>query len=660
MTVSLSKGKKLESNFKHNERKTQLNGKSQEVIDSFYETENHKHIKRDLTRLNVDKPHESFEEVYDRLFGKAIEEYNAKQKRKDRKIGKGKAIPGELKKNKIFEIRVMLKYLSVSEAERNKFLTGLSDQNRVLFKKTFLEKYKGKTEKDLKKDLAFWKSQESYGEAYYKQIKNDKKSKTHTEFIAQLGNAEDFNEVKNGQIVKSYDREDPSGIWQKSKNVLKAYMDGFQKRNPNLFLVGYSIHMDESSPHVQFDVVPVAEQSKTQSRGKKKIGLSQKVSFNGALESQGFKGNPKKYFTDWQHQEADVLAALMEKELGEKRKSGKTNNIENIHEYKKLKVLESEKLEKLEKLNEQQKNKENVITSLESQLQDLNKQLSKGTEKLQEVLDWSSSKTQELNDREKEISSRELKIADREKKLTAKENTLSQSQDVLERQKRVFNEKVKKNGDLDNQIAKKQKKLDKMDEFLSTYSSNFDKKKKQILDKKQKELDKEKTEQLAEFKRKVDQDKLAYLDDVTRQYRKTLKQREYDDEQREKQFIDKVKNFANSFRLVYISEGLKSTCGTNREVQYQAQKYLQLSRDQQKARENEVFSGPGGFYRRLSAFKEAVDYLFHGNGTESSLLQSLEGLAREAQEHAEYYNNLKNGHVRNGNDPSRSKSGPEL
>lgn len=653
MTVSLSKGKKLESNFKHNERKTQLNGKPQEVIDSFYETENHKHIKRELTRLNVDKPHEPFEEVYDRLFGKAIEEYNAKQKRKDRKIGKGKAIPGELKKNKIFEIRVMLKYLSVSEAERNKFLTGLSDQNRVLFKKTFLEKYKGKTEKDLKKDLAFWKSQESYGEAYYKQIKNDKKSKTHTEFIAQLGNAEDFNEVKNGQIVKSYDREDPTGKWQKAKKVLKMYMDGFQERNPNLILVGYSIHMDESSPHVQYDVVPVAEQSKTQSRGKKKIGLSQKVSFNGALESQGFKGNPKQYFTDWQNQEADVLAALMEQELGEKRKSGKTNNVENIHEYKKLKALEAAKLKKIAELKQQQKDKENIITSLESQSQDLNKQISEGTKKLQEVLDWTSSKTQELDNREKDISSRELKIANREEELTIKENTLNQSQNVLERQKTAFNKKLKEKGDLDEQI-------NNLTSTLNSYSSSLDKKKKEILEKKQKELDEERAKQIAEHKQKVDRDKQAYIDDVNRQYRKTLKQREYDNERREKQFIDKVKNFANSFRLVYISEGLKSMFGTDREVKYHARQYLRMNRDQQKAVESQAFSGPGGIYQKISAFESAVNYLFHGNGNESSLLEDLQSLAREAESSAEYYNNLENNRTGLRNNPSRSKSGPEL
>ena len=58
-------------------------------------------------------------------------------------------------------------------------------------------------------------------------------------------------------------------------------MDGFQERNPNLILVGYSIHMDENSPHVHFDIVPVAEQNKMQSRGKKKIGLSKRYLLTG-------------------------------------------------------------------------------------------------------------------------------------------------------------------------------------------------------------------------------------------------------------------------------------------------------------------------------------------------------------------------------------------
>lgn len=651
MTVSLSKGKMPESNFAHNERKSRLEDKSQEVVESFYATEHHQHINCFFTRLNIDKPHEDFGEVYNRLFGKAIEEYNSKQKRKDRMIGKGKAIDGELKKNNILELKIMLEYLKKSDAEREKFVQSLGGQQ--FFADTFLKKYQSKTETDLKKGLAFWKSQETYGEAYYKQIKADKKTKTHVEFVAQLGNAEDFNEVKNGKIVKSYDREDPNGKWQRAEKALKTYMDGFQKRNPNLILVGYSIHMDESTPHVHFDIVPVADQSKTTSRGKKKNGLSKKLSFNGALESQGFSGSPKKYFTEWQHQETEVLAELMQKELGEKRKSGKTNHLENVYEYKQLKALEAEKLENLAKIDDQIEDTKNVITS-----------------SVQKVQDWTSKKTQKLDDREKVLDDRKHSLDDRELKISRREEEQATNEKTLNESQNALDEKLKKNPDLDDQIDKKQKKLDELDtEILTGYSSNLDKKKKKILAKKQKELDKKKAEQLAEYKKQVDQDKQAYIDDVNRQYRQTLKQREEDlddredaQEQREKQFIDKVKSFANSFRLVYISEGLKSMYGTNREVQYYAKQYLQMSDEQQKAKEDQAFSGPVGLYRRLSAFKKAVDYLFHGNENDNSPLQSLEDLARDVQSHADYYNNLENNRtgLRNSG-PSRSRSvGPEL
>lgn len=658
MTVSLNKGKKYESNFAHNERKSRLENKSQKVVESFYETENHQHINCFFTRLNIDKPHEEFGEVYDRLFGKAIEEYNAKQKRKDRMIGKGKAIDGELKKNNILELKIMLEYLKKSDAEREKFVQSLGGQQ--LFADTFLKKYQSKTETDLKKGLAFWKSQETYGEVYYKKIKADGKTKTHTEFVAQLGNAEDFNEIKNGKIIKSYDREDPNGKWQKAKKALKTYMDGFQERNPNLILVGYSIHMDENTPHVHFDVVPVADQSKTKSRGKKKIGLSKKLSFDGALQSQGFSGKPKQLFTEWQHQETEVLADLMQKELGEKRKAGKTNHLENVHEYKQLKALEAEKLEKLAKIDQQ--------------VDQTQKQLAEGVELVKKkVQDWASKKTQKLDDREKALddrekvdSSKELILSDREEKVTAKENTLKQSQNVLESEKKAFDKKVKESGDLDQQIAKKQKKLDKidnkLDESLNNYSANLDKKKKEILAKKQKELDKEKAKQLAEFKQKVDRDKQVYIDDINRQYRKSVEQREKEVEQKEKRFKDKVKNLVDGFQLVYISEGLKSMYGTKREVNYRAHQYLQMSREQQKAVEKQAFSGPGALYSKLSAFKEAVDYLFHGapDSAELSPLQDLEGLAGEAEAEGRRYDNLQNSRGRSGS-PSPSRSvGPEL
>lgn len=41
------------------------------------------------------------------------------------------------------------------------------------------------------------------------------------------------------------------------------YIEGFEDRNPGLELIGAYIHMDEASPHMHFDYIPVAEGYKT-------------------------------------------------------------------------------------------------------------------------------------------------------------------------------------------------------------------------------------------------------------------------------------------------------------------------------------------------------------------------------------------------------------
>lgn len=633
MTVSISKGKKLESNFRHNERKTQLKDQPQEVVESFYETENHRHIKSDLTRLNIDQPHENFGDVYDKLFGKAIENYNSRQKRKDRMIGKGKAVSGQVKKANIIKLKVMLKYLSSTELQRKKFIDSLGGQE--IFESTF-EKYKDMTEEQLKKELKGWKSQETYGEAYYKKIKNDGKSRTHIEFIAQIGSAEDFNEVKNGKIVKSYDRENPAGKWQKSKKVLKKYIDGFQERNPNLILVGYSIHMDENSPHIHFDIVPVADQSKTQSRGKKKIGLSKKISFDGALQSEGFTGSPKNLFKTWQNQEADILADLMEKEMGEKRKPGKTNSIKNVHEYKRLKKLEAEKLEKLVEVDKKVSQKESTLKDLDSKSQELNARLSESTELVKKTQAWADSKKNELDSREKQVISKELKIASKEEELSTRENNLKQDERILKAKKIEFNEKVEETGNLTEQLVSLRK-------TVKNYSSGMEEKKKEILNKKQKELDEKLAKQAEDYKKQVEANKQAYLTEFNRQYRESLERREKIVEQREKQFAAKIKNFVDDFRLAYISVGLKSMFGKQSQIDYAAKKYLTMNREDQKAIERQAFSGVGGLYRKLSAFSEAVDHVFDKN------IHPLSKLASEAKVEAENYENMKKGRERMGN-----------
>lgn len=78
MTVSFSKGKKSETSIRHNNRSLEK--------DFDYTKKGHTHIKQQYTHENRVLKNESIKDAYKKLFGDAVDQYNEKQKRKDRKI----------------------------------------------------------------------------------------------------------------------------------------------------------------------------------------------------------------------------------------------------------------------------------------------------------------------------------------------------------------------------------------------------------------------------------------------------------------------------------------------------------------------------------------------------------------------------------------------
>lgn len=78
MTMSFSKGKKSETSIKHNNRSIDPN------FD--FDKKGHQHIEREYTSLNEVLVHRDIRKIYNQEFGQAVKDYNAKQKRKDRKI----------------------------------------------------------------------------------------------------------------------------------------------------------------------------------------------------------------------------------------------------------------------------------------------------------------------------------------------------------------------------------------------------------------------------------------------------------------------------------------------------------------------------------------------------------------------------------------------
>ena len=99
------------------------------------------------------------------------------------------------------------------------------------------------------------------------------------ETILQLGDSETYKE-----IVKQFGQSKADDFYKKA---LKKFFEKWQKDNPSLKVFGAYIHLDEQTPHLHLDFLPVAESSR---------GLTTKVSLEGALKQIGFSRSKEDKF----------------------------------------------------------------------------------------------------------------------------------------------------------------------------------------------------------------------------------------------------------------------------------------------------------------------------------------------------------------------------
>ena len=85
-----------------------------------------------------------------------------------------------------------------------------------------------------------------------------------------------MNDIKNSrngekqfyEIVVQIGKKDDTGVLDAEGNlsvdaktaseILDEYVRSFQERNPNLYLFNAVLHMDEATPHLHLDYIPVA------------------------------------------------------------------------------------------------------------------------------------------------------------------------------------------------------------------------------------------------------------------------------------------------------------------------------------------------------------------------------------------------------------------
>ncbi len=213
------------------------------------------HNNREFTAKNIDPlrtpdnivfVQQDLGETYHQLFDEAVERYNARQKRSDRKIG---------------------------------------DYFEHLFNRPPSKSV----------------------------IEGANKQKSFYEHLVYIG-------TKNDSAVGTPDAEITA-------ECLREYMEGFQARNPNLYVFNTVMHLDEATPHLHIDYIPLGHYSR---------GLEVRNAKNKALDEMGF-GNDAHSNNHWRLREWEVLRDICNAhgiEISEPKKSrGYSYTVEEYGEH---------------------------------------------------------------------------------------------------------------------------------------------------------------------------------------------------------------------------------------------------------------------------------------------------------------------------------------
>ena len=126
-----------------------------------------------------------------------------------------------------------------------------------------------------------------------------------------------------------------------AKACLIEYMENFQSRNPNFYVFNAVLHMDEATPHLHFDYIPVGH-----CEGKK---LDTRNSISKALEEMGF-GKGKQAIARWREREWGIMKQICINHDIQIAKPEKPHKYMEVEEYKEF-MDRIEKSEELAVLN---------------------------------------------------------------------------------------------------------------------------------------------------------------------------------------------------------------------------------------------------------------------------------------------------------------------
>lgn len=153
---------------------------------------------------------------------------------------------------------------------------------------------------------------------YFDKIYRSKKEKPFYEFIVQVGNQNDQPDQK------------------KCEAILEDFHKMMQKDYPNMAIFNSVIHVDESTPHLHLDFIPVGE-------GYKK-GLEKRVSMQKALRNLGFSN-----YADFRNELMQKFEIIAKRhEIERKRDVAVGERHLTIQDYRALNRMAEQKIEDLD------------------------------------------------------------------------------------------------------------------------------------------------------------------------------------------------------------------------------------------------------------------------------------------------------------------------
>lgn len=297
----------------------------------------------------------------------------------------------------------------------------------------------------------------------------EKRPKECYEYVLQLGNQETnpcFELNDKGEKVVTE-------LSEASIKIYKEYVEQFEKNNPNFYLIGADIHMDERTPHLHIRLVPFANSYKR--------GMKRQNGLVKALNEMGYITNRRDSFaiSDWRNEQMEQLNKIANKYGIEREIVGNTDRHRDCYTYKEIcreaennrdvivqeTYLAKEKLmianNRLRELEDIEQKKEKEIQEEEKQLKRIEYQKD-SAKKMSEIY----KKSKEDNKRRCEIYEEKVKKYEaRIKKLEEEANIIEN--DYIEKKMEIFR--------VEESLKENKNVLTHLKKFVSIYADNITK-----------------------------------------------------------------------------------------------------------------------------------------------------------------------------------------